>query len=361
MTQGIIILDFGSQYNQLIARRIREFGVYTEIIPYNTSIEEIKKHNPKGIILSGGPSSVFGEEAALVDKEIAKEALRLDFRLWSGYEGGGVPVENEFKLLSAKIGWLDSRVDHLYYTLLASYEILKESTESDSHYSFLKKMIHEALFRINWTEPGSLEFYESCYEAEASITETLKSVDKSSNITIHTVGHTHIDVAWLWRLRNTREKAARSFSTALNLMNRFPEYLFLQTQPQLYEYIKTDYPEIYDQIKARIAEGNWEAGGAMWLEADCNIPSGESLVRQILFGKKFFKEEFDVDCDYLWLPDVFGYSWALPQILKKSGIHTMMTTKISWNQYNRMPHDTFYWKGIDGSEILTHFMRPTLS
>ncbi|WP_342042958.1 alpha-mannosidase [Bacillus sp. OTU2372] len=295
-------------------------------------------------------------EEVLFDDETAKGPIRLDFRLWSGLEGGGNPQENEFKLEMAAIGWLDRRVDNLYYTLLAAYEVLKEISESDSAYPILKKMISNALQWINWTEPGSPEFYQSCYRAEESLTEAIQSFSKSSDITIHTVGHTHIDVAWLWRLKNTREKAARSFSTVLHLMKQFPDYLFLQTQPQLYDYIKTDYPEIYAQIKDRVAEGNWEAGGAMWLEADCNIPSGESLVRQILHGKNFFKEEFGVDCKYLWLPDVFGYSWALPQILTKSGIKTMMTTKISWNQYNRMPHDTFHWKGIDGTEILTHFI-----
>ncbi|TCN27517.1 alpha-mannosidase [Mesobacillus foraminis] len=295
-------------------------------------------------------------EEVLFDDQTAKGPIRLDFRLWSGLEGGGVPIENEFKLQLATIGWLDRRVDNLYYTLLAAFEVLKETSEYDSSYMVLKKLISDALQLINWTEPGSPEFYQSCYMAEENLTVGIQSVTKSSDITIHTVGHTHIDVAWLWRLKNTREKAARSFSTVLHLMKQFPEYLFLQTQPQLYDYIKTDYPEIYTQIKERVADGKWEAGGAMWLEADCNIPSGESLVRQILHGKNFFKEEFGIDCQYLWLPDVFGYSWALPQILTKSGIKTMMTTKISWNQYNRMPHDTFYWKGIDGTEILTHFI-----
>ncbi|WP_308162282.1 hypothetical protein [Bacillus sp. ISL-18] len=295
-------------------------------------------------------------EEVLFDDETAKGPIRLDFRLWSGLEGGGESRENEFKLEMEAIGWLDRRVDNLYYTLLAAYEVLKETSESDSASPILKKLISDALQLINWTEPGSPEFYQSCYVAEESLTEAIQSFSKSSDITIHTIGHTHIDVAWLWRLKNTREKAARSFSTVLHLMNQFPDYLFLQTQPQLYDYIKTDYPEIYAQIKERVAEGKWEAGGAMWLEADCNIPSGESLVRQILHGKNFFKEEFGVDCQYLWLPDVFGYSWALPQILQKSGIKTMMTTKISWNQYNRMPHDTFHWKGIDGTEILTHFI-----
>lgn len=139
-------------------------------------------------------------------------------------------------------------------------------------------------------------------------------------------------------------------------MEQFPDYLFLQTQPQLYAYVKEDYPELYEQIKARIQEGQWEVEGSMWLEADCNIPSGESLVRQIVFGKRFIKEEFGRDCHVLWLPDVFGYSWALPQILKLAGISSFMTTKISWNQYNRMPHDTFWWRGLDGTDMLTHFI-----
>ncbi|SHE09729.1 Mannosylglycerate hydrolase [Chlamydia abortus] len=170
------------------------------------------------------------------------------------------------------------------------------------------------------------------------------------------MGHTHIDVAWLWRLRHTREKSARSFATVLRLMELYPEYVFMQTQPQLYDYLKQDYPELYREIRARIEEGRWEPGGAMWLEADCNLPSGESLVRQLLAGTRFMKREFGIECKYLWLPDVFGYSWALPQIMKKAGIEVFMTTKISWNQYNRMPHDTFYWRGIDGTDILTHFV-----
>jgi alpha-mannosidase len=139
-------------------------------------------------------------------------------------------------------------------------------------------------------------------------------------------------------------------------MERYPEYIFLQTQAQLYESIKEDHPGLFKAIAKRVAEGRWEASGAMWVEADCNIPSGESLVRQILYGKGFFKREFGVDNTFLWLPDVFGYNWALPQILKKSGIDTFITTKISWSEINRMPHDTFIWTGMDGSEVLTHFI-----
>ena len=139
-------------------------------------------------------------------------------------------------------------------------------------------------------------------------------------------------------------------------MKQYPDYVFMSSQPQLYKYVKEDRPEIYEEIKKMIKAGRWEAEGAMWLEADCNLTSGESLVRQILFGTRFFKQEFGIENKILWLPDVFGYSAALPQILKKSGIEYFMTTKISWNQFNRMPYDTFMWQGIDGTDILTYFI-----
>ena len=184
----------------------------------------------------------------------------------------------------------------------------------------------------------------------------IDKMEKHSSVNVYCVGHTHIDMAWLWRLKHTHEKASRSFSTVLRMMEMFPEYIFLQTQPQIYEYIKEDFPEIFEEIKKRVKEGRWEADGGMWVEADCNLTSGESLTRQLLIGSRFLKEELGKDVEYLWLPDVFGYSWALPQILKKSGIDVFMTTKISWNQFNRMPHDTFRWKGMDGTEVLTHFI-----
>jgi alpha-mannosidase len=139
-------------------------------------------------------------------------------------------------------------------------------------------------------------------------------------------------------------------------MEQYPDYTFMSSQPQLYKFIKEDHPDIYEKIKQRIEEGRWEPEGAMWLEADCKVTSGESLVRQILFGTRFFEKEFGIKNRILWLPDVFGYSAALPQILKKSDINYFMTTKISWNQFNKLPYDTFNWEGIDGTEVLTYFI-----
>ena len=288
--------------------------------------------------------------------EFAGKTLELAFRLWSGLEGGGEPAIQEHKIKYAAIGCLDEDTDDLYWTSKAIIETIKILDSNRPERQSLLIALDRSFHKIDWSKPGSDQFYESIKEARNILNEELKHMEKSHNVTVHAIGHTHIDVAWLWRLKHTREKTARSFTTVLRLMEKFPEYIFLQTQPQLYEYLKNDYPEIYDQIKKRVAERRWEAEGGMWLEADCNLTSGESLVRQLLFGSRFLKKEFGISPKYLWLPDVFGYSWALPQILVKSGIKTFMTTKISWSQYNRMPHDTFIWKGIDGSEILTHFI-----
>ncbi|WP_248924465.1 alpha-mannosidase [Paenibacillus hamazuiensis] len=294
-------------------------------------------------------------QEVFLPEDAAGTALSLKFRTWSGMGGGpGKPRECELK--RAEVAWLDEAADDLYYTGWAIVETVKEMDGGSAERHALLQALNQAMNLVDWSYPGSSAFYESVFEARAALRAELGKMEKHHPVTLHCVGHTHIDVAWLWQLKHTREKAARSFSTVLRLMEKYPEYMFLQSQPQLYDYIKKDYPEIYEQIRARVKEGRWEASGGMWLEADCNVPSGESLVRQILLGTRFLKEEFGVECTYLWLPDVFGYSWALPQILKKSGIPTFMTTKISWNQYNQMPHDTFIWKGIDGSEVLAHFI-----
>ncbi len=169
------------------------------------------------------------------------------------------------------------------------------------------------------------------------------------------IGHTHIDVAWLWDLYQTRHKAVRTFATMLKLMEQYPEFRFMSSQAQLYQFVKEDEPELFERIREAVKKGTWEVEGAMWVEADCNLAGGESLVRQVLMGQQFFRREFGVTCRVLWLPDVFGYSAALPQILKKSGVDYFMTTKISWSEFNLTPYDTFMWKGLDGSEVLTHF------
>ncbi|MDQ0200265.1 alpha-mannosidase [Neobacillus ginsengisoli] len=298
----------------------------------------------------------MNHQEVFLDGKLAGTTIELCFRLWSGLEGGGKPTIQEHQLKTAFIACLDEKVDDLYYTARAALETVKYLEETQPERQTLLKALDKAFLSVDWSYPGTGSFYDSLYQAQLGLSEDIEQIPKNYPVTVIAIGHTHIDVAWLWRLKHTREKAARSFSTVLRLMEQYPDYVFLQTQPQLYDYIKKDYPEIFKQIEKRVQEGRWETEGGMWLEADCNLTSGESLVRQLLLGTKFFRENFGKECEYLWLPDVFGYSWALPQILVKSGIKTFMTTKISWSQFNKMPHDTFKWRGIDGTEILTHFV-----
>ncbi len=186
-------------------------------------------------------------------------------------------------------------------------------------------------------------------------------LDKPANasaLKVSAIGHAHIDVAWLWPLRETVRKTARTFSTALRLMDFYPEYKFGASQPVLYEMMKETFPGLYARVKEAINRKQWECQGGMWVEADCNLTSGESLIRQFIYGKKFYQEEFGIDVKNLWLPDVFGYSAALPQIMKKCGVDYFMSQKMSWNQFNKFPHNTFIWIGLDGTEVFTHFIAP---
>lgn len=290
-------------------------------------------------------------------KETGRE-LELEFRIWSGLNGGGRPREMTMSIDRAEFGVLDTAADDFYYLAMAALETHELLDENNEYKSYILNQLVEAFRLVDFTNKKSETYYKSLQTALDYLRDKLKGQGKPGvNVTM--LGHTHIDVAWLWRLRHTREKTARSFSTVNRLMEKYPEYIFIQTQPQLYDYLKEDYPDIYEHIKKRVAEGRWEPSGAMWVECDCNLASGESIIRQILVGKNFFKKEFDYESEFLWLPDVFGYSWALPQILKKSGVNTFMTTKISWNDTNRLPYDTFIWRGMDGSEVTTHFVTTT--
>jgi len=290
-------------------------------------------------------------------KETGRE-LELSFRIWSGLNGGGRPREMTMSIDRAEFGVLDTAADDFYYLAMAALETHELLDENNEYKSYILNQLVEAFRLVDFTNKKSEAYYKSLQTALDYLRDRLKGQGKPGvNVTM--LGHTHIDVAWLWRLRHTREKTARSFSTVNRLMEKYPEYIFIQTQPQLYDYLKEDYPDIYEHIKKRVAEGRWEPSGAMWVECDCNLASGESIIRQILVGKNFFKKEFDYESEFLWLPDVFGYSWALPQILKKSGVNTFMTTKISWNDTNRLPYDTFIWRGMDGSEVTTHFVTTT--
>lgn len=172
---------------------------------------------------------------------------------------------------------------------------------------------------------------------------------------ISALGYAHLDTAWLWPMAESHRKAVRTFTNALRLMEDYPEYRFSSAQAVHLAWIKAEQPKLYAQIKARVAEGRFVLVGGTWVEPDCNIPSGEALVRQFLYGQRFFRQEFGITCTEFWNPDVFGYSAALPQIIRGAGARYFLTQKLSWNQINKPTNHTFLWEGLDGSQVLTHF------
>lgn len=332
-------------------------GIFDFGVPVGTGNNS---HFESLLYLNGKPYQGVDGNHKEVFFNVKENGLKLDlkFRVWSGLSGGGFPKDMPMEIERAQFGVLDKVTNDFYFlsrSVLQTYDLLDKNHE---YKEWMLSTLVKAFQYIDYREKRSQSFYDSVAKAYEYLNTKMDGKGKP-DVSVSMLGHTHIDVAWLWRLRHTREKAARSFSTVNRLMDRYDHYKFIQSQAQLYEYIKNDYPDIYEHIKKRVAEGKWEPSGSMWVEPDCNVTSGESIVRQILVGKNFFKKEFNFDNEFLWLPDVFGYSWAMPQILKKSGVNTFMTTKISWNDTNRMPYDTFYWRGIDGSEVLTHFITTT--
>lgn len=259
--------------------------------------------------------------------------------------------------INASIYEQNDLVNDFYYDLSVPFNAAACLDDKDENRDLIVRELEAAINIIDFRKPFSDEFFKSIKEAQKYLYSNFyNEVCGKSDAIVNCIGHTHIDVAWLWRVKQTVEKAQRSFATVIKLMDEFPEYKFMSSQPQLYKYVKREAPKLYEKIKEKVNEKRWEVEGAMWLEADCNLISGESMVRQILHGKEFMQTEFGVDSKCLWLPDVFGYSAAMPQILKKCGVDRFVTSKISWNETNKMPYDSFMWEGIDGTSIFTYFL-----
>ncbi|MGM0197630.1 alpha-mannosidase [Enterococcus sp. DIV1314a] len=279
-----------------------------------------------------------------------KDAGEINFTvpIFSGREEKKFPLH--FHLIA-----YDQATYDFYYDLMAIYDSWRGVMAFGGDAERYQQTLVQAVNLLDFRQPYSKSYYQGI-EAAKEVLASMYLIDHVPTQKVTAVGHTHIDLAWLWTVQQAIEKGERSFQTVFQLMDEYPDYTFINSQPQQYQFMKDHYPELYAKIKEKIKEGRWEAEGAMWVEADCNLTSGESLVRQVLYGKRFLKEEFDVDSKILWLPDVFGYSAALPQILQKTNTPYFMTTKLNWNQFNQIPYDSFYWQGIDGSKVLTHFI-----
>lgn len=254
----------------------------------------------------------------------------------------------------ARLVTVNPAAESLYFTVTVCLDTLNRLAERSVERLQLERALEDTILLIgNPAEADENRFRQAEEQLGSKLQAAAGSRNPGDVGTMHMVGQSHIDLAWLWPLKETVRKTSRTFSTVITLMEHYDDYLYSQSQPQLYAYVKKFFPDLYERIKKRVADGRWELVGGMWVEPDLNIPSGESLVRQLLYGRAFYEREFGKTSRVEWLPDTFGYCASLPQLLKKSGVEYFMTTKMNWNDTNAFPYDLFYWEGIDGTKILS--------
>jgi alpha-mannosidase len=299
-----------------------------------------------------------------------KEGIRSHFRLTEKARGGErgtlyvetavnslfgftampvLPDDRTGQLRKAELVTRDGAVWDLLWDFTVIKEMAEQLPEKNPHFGAALRAANDIANAVVIGEPAT-------YPAGRAIARKFFAAKNGGRThEVSAIGHAHIDTAWLWPLAETRRKCYRTFSTALRLMEKYPEYKFSCSQAQQWAWIREMHPRLYAKMKAKARAGQFLPVGGTWIEPDCNIPSGESLVRQFLVGQRFFRRELGVTCREFWNPDVFGYSGALPQIIRGAGIEYFLTQKLSWNQFNRPTTSTFLWEGIDGSRVLTHF------
>lgn len=254
-----------------------------------------------------------------------------------------------FTLKKADIAVYDREVDSLVTDLQLLVDMAKELPSDGSRSYEAMFAANEIVNCVDLSNRGSLK------AAKEIADHFFSQKNGESQHTIVAVGNCHIDSAWLWPYAETKRKCARSFASALLLMERYPQYRFACSQAQQLQWIKEDYPSLFERIQHYARKGQFIPVGGTWVEMDGNLPSGESFVRQFLYGQLFFEKEFGARCKEFWLPDTFGYSAQLPQIMRICGLSRFLTQKLSWNLVNKFPHHNFHWEGLDGSSVLAHF------
>jgi alpha-mannosidase len=260
-------------------------------------------------------------------------------------------LKNNGEIKEACIAVCREDIRVLYYDFEILVDSLKVLPETSARYQQILVSLNDAIHLL-------ASGFSTAVVARARevLSKSLNMQGGEPALSVSAIGHAHIDLGWLWPIRETRRKGARTFSTALANMEHYPDYIFAASQAQLFQWMKDGYPEVYAKVGQRVKDRRWEPQGALWVECDTNVTGGESLVRQLLYGRRFFQDEFNVDVRYVWLPDTFGYSAALPQIMKKAGMKYFSTQKLSWSLINAFPHQSFHWQGIDGSRILVHML-----
>ncbi|MGJ5751891.1 alpha-mannosidase [Streptomyces puniciscabiei] len=250
----------------------------------------------------------------------------------------------------ADLAVLDEEVWHLDLDLQVLRELMVELGEHEPRRHEILHALDRALDLLDLDDIAG-----SAPAVRQSLKPVLSRPAHASAHIISGVGHAHIDSAWLWPIRETKRKTSRTFSNVTSLADEYEDFVFACSQAQQYEWVRDHYPRVWERIKKSVEKGQWAPVGGMWVEADGNLPGGEAVARQLIHGKRFFIEHFGVETKGVWLPDSFGYSAAYPQLAKLAGNDWFLTQKISWNQTNRFPHHTFWWEGIDGTRIFTHF------
>jgi alpha-mannosidase len=265
------------------------------------------------------------------------------------------PGPTQVTVGTSSVGIWYEEVYQLWIDVKTLYEIRALVDENSLRVAEIDEGLRKFTLLVDFEIPPE-QMLDTIRQARLMLTPLMDCTNGSSAPTLYTFGHAHLDVAWLWPLAETERKIGRTTSSQLALMKEYPEYRYLQSQPHLLDMLRQRYPDLYDQVKTAAKNGQVITEGGMWVEADTNLAGGESLIRQFIYGKRFFKEEFDTDSELLWLPDVFGYSGALPQIMSGCGIKYFATSKIFWtyNGGDPFPYNLFTWEGIDGSTVLAH-------
>lgn len=255
-------------------------------------------------------------------------------------------------------------VNHAVQDLVYDFELLLDIAGSElfneDYRAFLNRELNNAMNCIDFDEDGSISGVEDAQRYINDVVYANDTYKGSGDVAL--IAHSHLDIAYYWRRIHAVQKNLRTVLIQLRLMDRYPDFKYTHTQPYVYETLEKYYPDVFEELKEKVKAGQFEPVGAMYVEPDCNVPSAESLIRQCLYGQQTYKRMFGKRVNNAWLPDVFGNSWILPQILKKSGVDYFVSNKMStWNDTNRFPHNNFIWRGIDGSEVLacvppTHFI-----
>ena len=293
----------------------------------------------------------------------AFEVYHLDFEAYAGNDIEGLmpfdaPIRRNYKntLGTFKIAVKNDFISNFYY----DYKTLRELYEALPDSSFKKSEIQATFLKMNEFLYYSREdiddesFINAIQKAALLMKPVLKKKNSETVASIGILGHSHMDTAWLWEIDETIKKCARTFSNQLSLMEQYPNYHFMQSSVAHLKMIELNYPILFERIKEKILEGRYEPNGGVWIECDCNITGGEFLIRHFLWGQNYLMEKFGYQSNAFFLPDTFGYSAAIPQILKSCGISYFLTTKMDWNDTNKFPYETYHWQGIDGTKVFAH-------